>query len=142
MAELLPEEIDSEVARLFNEGESLLDADDVDQALARFQAAWGLIPEPKGHWQRALQVLCAIADCQYFLCEDESCISTLHLALRMDGGARTTPGSVFGLASAACSSGVSSRPATGWCRPWCLGAPSCSLTRTRCIGSSWSSAWP
>src|SRR5262249_41917108 len=81
MAELLPEAIDSEVARLFNEGESLLDVDEVDEALARFQTAWEMIPEPKGDWQRALQVLCAIADCWFFLGEDELCVSTLQLAL-------------------------------------------------------------
>jgi hypothetical protein len=85
MAEPLPEAIDVEVARLFDEAEELFDREEDEQALARFRAAWGLIPEPKDHWQRALQVLGGIADCQFHLCDYEDCFQTLQLALRSDG---------------------------------------------------------
>ncbi len=84
MATPLPDTIEREVARLFDEGEDLLDAEEDRDALTCFQAAWDLIPEPKGKWQRALQVLAAVADCQFFLGDYEACSRTLQFALCND----------------------------------------------------------
>jgi hypothetical protein len=86
MAKPLPEEIEAEVARLVEEAEDLLDDEEDELALARFQAGWALIPEPKGDWQRALQTLGGIADCQFFLGDYEGCRRTMQLALRSGGG--------------------------------------------------------
>ena len=86
MPKPLPEKIEAEVARLFDEGEQLLNEEADEQALVRFQEAWALIPEPKGEWQRALQVLGGIADCEFFLEEYEACSQTMQLALRNGGG--------------------------------------------------------
>jgi hypothetical protein len=91
MAERLPDKLDAEVARLFNEAEALFDDDEYERAFARFRTAWELIPEPRDHWQRALQVLAAIADCQYYLCDFEDCFQTLQLMLRSEGGGPDNP---------------------------------------------------
>ncbi len=91
MADRLLGELDAQVARLFVEAEALFDEGEDDRALSRFRAAWELIPETKDRWQRALQVLCGIADCQFHLCDYEDCFRTLHVALRSAGGGPDNP---------------------------------------------------
>lgn len=86
MATPLPESVEAEVARLIMEAEDLVDDEEDERALALFQAGWALIPEPKGEWQRALQLLGGIADCQFYLDDYEACRQTMQLALRNGGG--------------------------------------------------------
>jgi hypothetical protein len=81
----LPDDLETEIGRLFDEGEALLDEEEDAQALTRFQEAWALVPEPKGEWERALQLLGGIADCQFFLGSYEDCRLTMQLALRSGG---------------------------------------------------------
>jgi hypothetical protein len=92
MARPLPEDIEAEVSRLFEEGEELLDEEgEEERALALFQAGWDLVPEPKEEWERALQLLGGIGDCQFFLGDYEACWRTMQLALRTGG----EPGNPF-----------------------------------------------
>ena len=86
MAKPLPEDIEPEVARLVEQAEEFADDEDDEQALACFQAGWALIPEPKGEWQHALQLLGGIADSQFHLGEFEACRRSMQLALRSGGG--------------------------------------------------------
>ena len=86
MAKPLPKSIEAEVARLLAEAEDMIDEDDHEGALPLFQAGWALIPEPKEEWERALQLLGGIADCQFYLGDYEECRRTMQLALRTGGG--------------------------------------------------------
>ena len=86
MARPLSDVIEAEVARLVTEAEELADNEEDERALALFRSGWALIPEPKGEWQRALQLLGGIADCQFYLGEFEECRRTMQLALRSGGG--------------------------------------------------------
>jgi hypothetical protein len=64
----------SEIDRLLAEGEGLLDEDDAEaEALACFQAAWDLLPEPKDRQEQAVRILAAIGDCYFFLGEWDAC---------------------------------------------------------------------
>jgi hypothetical protein len=59
--------VPGEVDRLLAEGEEFADAARYGDALARFHAAWELLPEPKDEQERSVQVLAAIADCLFSL---------------------------------------------------------------------------
>jgi hypothetical protein len=75
----------AEVIRLFDEGESFAAEGEDEEALARFQAAWDLLPEPKCEWERALQILAAIADSLFHLGDYEACRQGMQFALRCGG---------------------------------------------------------
>lgn len=86
MTKPLPPAIEAEVARLSEEAEDRADDEDDERALALFQAAWGLIPEPKAEYEWALQLLGGVADSQFHLGDYEACRRTMQQALRSGGG--------------------------------------------------------
>jgi hypothetical protein len=86
MVKPLPSDIEAEVARLYAEAEDRSDAEDDEQALTLYQAAWALIPEPKADWERALQLLGGIADSQFHRGEYEACRQTMQQAMQSGGG--------------------------------------------------------
>src|SRR5262245_44719732 len=57
----------AEVERLFAEGEAHLDEGEDEEALACFQAAWHLLPDPKDEQDSASRLLAAVGDCHFFL---------------------------------------------------------------------------
>lgn len=63
----------AESERLFAEGEALADAERDAEALARFEAAWAALPDPKEDQDPAVRVLAAVADCRFFLGDWEGC---------------------------------------------------------------------
>ena len=73
-----------EVDRLFAEGEEFADAEQYTDALARFQAAWDLLPEPKEKEDPAVQILAAIADCHFFLGAWDRCREAVQQAFRCE----------------------------------------------------------
>lgn len=58
----LPYSLYAEVERLSSEGNEFADASDFQQALSRFQAAWQVLPEPRGSWSAGLWLLVSIGD--------------------------------------------------------------------------------
>lgn len=82
----LPDDIEAEVARLVAEAEEFTDAGEDGLALERFRAGWDLFPEPKGEWQRALQLLGGVADSLFLLGDYEGCRRAMQVALRTGGG--------------------------------------------------------
>jgi hypothetical protein len=70
------------VDRLFAEGEKFADAEEYGEALARFQAAWALLPEPKDDQEPAVQILAAIADGYFYLGEWDKCREAVQHAFR------------------------------------------------------------
>ncbi|MBX9627413.1 MAG: hypothetical protein K2X82_26655 [Gemmataceae bacterium] len=59
--------------RLFAEGEALADDERDGEALARFEAAWAALPDPKEDQDPAVRVLAAIADCHFLLGNWDGC---------------------------------------------------------------------
>jgi hypothetical protein len=70
------------VEQLLAEGETFVDAGQYQDALARFEAAWGMLPEPKGEDELAVQVLGDIADCHFFLEAWDGCCQAVQHAFR------------------------------------------------------------
>jgi hypothetical protein len=68
--------------RLFAEGEKLADAEEDAEALARFRAAWNVLPEPKDEQELAGRILAAIADSHFHLGEWEECWRAVQHAFR------------------------------------------------------------
>ena len=67
---------------LFAAGEEFADAGQYTDALSRFQAAWKALPEPKDDQELAVQILAAIADCQFYLAAWEQCRKSVQHAFR------------------------------------------------------------
>ncbi|MFO0797023.1 MAG: hypothetical protein U0804_06065 [Gemmataceae bacterium] len=86
MAKPLPHDIEVEVARLSEAAEDRADAEDDSEALALFQAAWDLLPDPKTEWERASQLLGGIADSHFHLGAFESCRRAMQEAMRSGSG--------------------------------------------------------
>jgi tetratricopeptide (TPR) repeat protein len=62
-----------EAERLFAEGEALADQERDGEALARFEAAWAALPDPKEDQEPAVRVLAAVADCRFVLGDWAGC---------------------------------------------------------------------
>ncbi len=73
-----PDEID----RLLIEGEGFADAEQYEDALARFQAAWDSLSEPREEQERAVPILAAIADCRFYVRAWEECREVVRHAFR------------------------------------------------------------
>ena len=74
-----------EIDRLIEEGENHLDEDDREvEALACFQAAWDLLPEPKDRQDSADRLLAAIGDCYFFLGEWDASHRAYQCVVRND----------------------------------------------------------
>ena len=59
----------SQISNLSAEGDALADAGNYRDAIATYEKAWDLIPEPKTEWNASTWILAAIADTA-FLCGD------------------------------------------------------------------------
>jgi hypothetical protein len=70
------------VERLLAKGETLIDKGQDEEALAQFQAAWDLLPEPKNEQEPAIRILGAMADCYFYLQEWEGCRQAVQHAFR------------------------------------------------------------
>jgi len=70
------------VERLFAAGEKLIDDEQFTDALARFQAAWDALPEPKAEQEPAVRILAAMSDCHFYLQNWEACHDAMQRALR------------------------------------------------------------
>jgi hypothetical protein len=87
----LPDDIYAEVRRLSEEGNEFADRDDVIPALERFQAAWGLLPEPRTQWSAGLWLLASMGDMQFFCEEYASARDSLMTAMREYDEGRGNP---------------------------------------------------
>jgi len=74
--------VSEEVDRLFAAGEEFADAGQYADALARFLAAWDLLPAPKEEEKDAVPILGAIADCCFFLGLWNKCREAVQQAFR------------------------------------------------------------
>jgi tetratricopeptide (TPR) repeat protein len=60
------DDLGDDISRLLDEGDGLLNEDELEEALSRFQAAWDLLPEPREEYPLALNILAAIAEAHFF----------------------------------------------------------------------------
>lgn len=83
-------EMDAETSEaidaLCEEGNVLAEAEQFEQAVAAYNQAWLLIPEPKTDWEASTWVLAAIGDCCYFLNKLTSARKALEYAANCPGG--------------------------------------------------------
>ncbi|MBX9580592.1 MAG: hypothetical protein K2X87_09820 [Gemmataceae bacterium] len=70
-----------EAEGLFAEGEALADAERDAEALARFEAAWAALPDPKEDQEPAVRILAAVADCRFVLGDWAGCRDAIQDAL-------------------------------------------------------------
>ncbi len=59
------DELNDRVDRLLDEGDELLDEDRPEEAIALYETAWELLPEPRTDRPYALDVLAAIGDARF-----------------------------------------------------------------------------
>jgi tetratricopeptide (TPR) repeat protein len=88
----MPDPLLAEVERRFTAGEDFLDEDErEEEALAEFQAAWDLLPEPKADHDLGLQILAALADTHFYLGRWQECHTALQTAVKSYDGALENP---------------------------------------------------
>src|SRR5262249_55800820 len=68
--------------QLLAEAEDAIDASKYEVALAAFESAWALLPEPKGEDDSAVHILGAIADCHFFRGDWTKCCDAVQHAFR------------------------------------------------------------
>jgi tetratricopeptide (TPR) repeat protein len=90
MAEL-PIDLDAQVQRLCDQGDEAAETGDYRQAISCFQAAWGVLPEPKNAWEVALRILAAIGDTHFLSGNWLECIDALQRAAKGCDGAIENP---------------------------------------------------
>jgi hypothetical protein len=67
-----------ESERLLGEGDLLTG----DEALAKYQAAWAVLPEPKDEQEPAIRILGAIADCEFYRSRWDECRAAIQHVFR------------------------------------------------------------
>jgi hypothetical protein len=87
----LPDSVFAEVERLSAQGNKYADEGDCEEALAHFQAAWELLPEPRVTWSAGLWLLASIGDMQFELGRFADGRDTLTTAMKFDAEALGNP---------------------------------------------------
>jgi tetratricopeptide (TPR) repeat protein len=82
----LPEKIYSQVLDLSAEGDQLAESRHYREAIAKYNAAWGLVPEPKDQWEASTWLLAAIGDACFLSGHFESGAEAFSSALQCPGG--------------------------------------------------------
>jgi tetratricopeptide (TPR) repeat protein len=85
MAEL-SDEVYERVQALCEAGDDLADDDQFAAALAKYWAAWDLLPEPQTDWPAATEVLAAVGDANYLAGDYAAGRDNLSLAMHCPGG--------------------------------------------------------
>jgi tetratricopeptide (TPR) repeat protein len=65
-AEELDDEIFEKIQQLADEGNELMDRDAYDAAVAKFEEALNLLPEPRGDWEATTWLYASIGDAYFF----------------------------------------------------------------------------
>lgn len=76
----------SRIAELSERGDRLAEAGNHNAALARYEEAYGLLPEPRPRHPTALWLLAAIGDAHFHRADFEGCRQNLQRALDEAGG--------------------------------------------------------
>ncbi len=82
----LSESIHQEITAHCEAGDALMDDDDLEGAIACYQEALALVPEPKTDWEAATWVYVAIGDCRFQLGDFDAAREDLQLAVASPDG--------------------------------------------------------
>lgn len=63
-----------------------MEQEDLEGALAEYLKAWNLIPEPQSDWEASTWVIAAMADCYFFLGDDQEARRALEYAMTCPDG--------------------------------------------------------
>lgn len=74
-----------EITRLCADGDSLAGEAKYDAAIAEYNKAWKLVPEPKNQWEASTWILAAIADACFLLGKNKSAREALEYAMTCPG---------------------------------------------------------
>lgn len=87
----LPDDLSEQINAHCSEGDALAMEDQFEDALAEFENAWELLPEPRTQWEAALWILSALGDAHFFLEDWQACCDALMLAVKECAGAMENP---------------------------------------------------
>lgn len=85
-APTLPDEVDADVRALAAEGDALAEAGDFRGAVARYDAAFQRLPEPRHDWEAATWLMAAIGDACFLGGWATSARKALEYAMHCPGG--------------------------------------------------------
>ena len=83
----LPADLHEQIKRLCADGDGLANHGLHQQAIAPYNEAWKLVPEPKTEWEASTWVLAAIGDAAFMGGFYSSGVDALEYALHCPGGA-------------------------------------------------------
>ncbi len=86
MSQELPDAIYSEVTRLSEEGNQLMEASQFAEARSRWLAAWELLPEPRDTWEAATWLSTSIGDTFFEDASFSDALPFFQRAVRCPGG--------------------------------------------------------
>jgi tetratricopeptide (TPR) repeat protein len=81
----LDDETYAEITRLCEEGDSLAGEAKYESAVAEYNKAWKLVPEPKNSWEASTWILAAIADACFLMGKGKSARQALEYAMTCPG---------------------------------------------------------
>jgi tetratricopeptide (TPR) repeat protein len=82
----LPDELYATVKRLCGKGDSLAESGQFEDAIATYNDAWELIPDPRNKWGASTWILAAIGDAAFLGGFKQSAVKALRYALHCPGG--------------------------------------------------------
>jgi len=82
----LDESVHRDVTRLCAAGDELAEQGRYEEAVAEYNKAWELIPEPKTDWNASTWILAAIADACFMIGKNKSARQALESAMTCPGG--------------------------------------------------------
>jgi tetratricopeptide (TPR) repeat protein len=82
----LSEDVHERIKEYSATGDRLADERKFEEALAEYNRAWSLVPEPKNEWEAATWLLAASADANFNLGRYEKAKGSLQYAMTCPGG--------------------------------------------------------
>ena len=82
----LPDDIYAQIETLSEQGNDMMDEDNPAGALAAWQQAWGLLPEPRQQWEAALWLQASMAEAHYQLEDFPAACEAMRDALNTPRG--------------------------------------------------------
>lgn len=77
----LDEKIFNKIESICKQGDDALDNEDLEDALALYEKAWKLIPDPKASWVVSTWVLSALADVYFYSADYPKALEALNDAM-------------------------------------------------------------
>jgi tetratricopeptide (TPR) repeat protein len=82
----LPDDLHEQIKSLCAEGDELAAAQSFEQAIARYNEAWGLVPDPKNRWAASTWIMAAIGDACFLGGYLTSALDALRYAMHCPDG--------------------------------------------------------